>query len=121
MSKVLNEVVGKVEYDNLFYSNNVPAIANGVIVASGQGELKRGTLLAKTADNKMIVLGSAEGTADCVLTDDIDATDADVETTAYIQGNFNINALIVADEYTITEADKDALRTKNILLGNTLG
>lgn len=126
MTEKLNEDIATIKYDNLFYSDDVKAIAHGVIVASGQGKLKRGTLLAKNADNKMIVLGSDasetnKAVADCVLTDDIDASSEDVNTTAYVQGNFNINALIVAEGYTIAEADKDVLRTKNILLGRTLG
>lgn len=129
MGKKLNEDIAVIEYDNLFYSDDVKAITNGVIVASGQGKLKRGTLLAKNSDNKMIVLGSdaddedveTKASADCVLTDDIDASSEDVSAAAYIQGDFNINALITAEGYTISQADKDILRTKNILIGRTLG
>lgn len=122
MGKKLNEDIATIEYDNLFYSDDVKAIPAGVIVASGQGILKRGTLLAKTSENKMVVLGSEEGAvADCVLTDEVDATSADADAIAYIQGDFNINKLIVAEDYTISQADKDTLRTKNILIGRTLG
>lgn len=122
MGKKLNEDIATIEYDNLFYSDDVKAIPAGVIVASGQGILKRGTLLAKTSENKMVVLGSEEGAvADCVLTDEVDATSADADAIAYIQGDFNINELIVAEGYTISQADKDTLRTKNILIGRTLG
>ncbi len=122
MGKKLNEDIATIEYDNLFYSDDVKAIPAGVTVASGQGVLKRGTLLAKTSENKMVVLGSDEGAvADCVLTDEVDATTADADAIAYIQGDFNINELIVAEGYTISQADKDTLRTKNILIGRTLG
>lgn len=122
MGKKLNEDIATIEYDNLFYSDDVKAIPAGVIVASGQGILKRGTLLAKTSENKMVVLGSEGGAvADCVLTDEVDATSADADAIAYIQGDFNINKLIVAENYTISQADKDTLRTKNILIGRTLG
>ena len=129
MGKKLNEDIATIEYDNLFYSDDVKAIPAGVIVASGQGILKRGTLLAKNSENKMIVLGSdaeeqeveVKAVADCVLTDEVDATSADADAIAYIQGDFNINELIVAEGYTISQADKDTLRTKNILIGRTLG
>ena len=129
MGKKLNEDIATIEYDNLFYSDDVKAIPAGVIVASGQGILKRGTLLAKTSENKMVVLGSdaededveVKAVADCVLTDEVDATSADADAIAYIQGDFNINELIVAEGYTISQADKDTLRTKNILIGRTLG
>jgi hypothetical protein len=129
MGKKLNEDIATINYDNLFYSDVVKAIPAGVTVASGQGKLKRGTLLAKNSENKMIVLGSdaededveVKAIADCVLTDEVDATSADADAIAYIQGNFNINELIVAEGYTISQADKDTLRTKNILIGRTLG
>lgn len=128
MGKKLNEDIATIEYENLIYSNDVSTVEKGVIVATGAGKLKRGTLLAKNSENKMVVLGSDKekeeterAVADCVLAEDVDATSEDVNTVAYVQGDFNINALIVAQEYTISEKDKDALRTKNILLGRTLG
>ena len=51
--------------------------------------------------------------ADCVLCDDIVVADAeDAPAIAYLSGHFNIDALKVKANYTITEADKDVLRTK---------
>ena len=38
----------------------------------------------------------------------------------YVEGNFNEDALIVAEDYTITEADKDELRTKRIYIGGVM-
>ena len=58
------------------------------------------------------------GNADCVLTDDVEVgTTSDENVTVYVSGNFNIGAVIVAEDYTITEADKDTLRMKGILFG----
>lgn len=57
------------------------------------------------------------GNADCVLVNDVTVgTAADENVLVYITGCFNIDALIVDDDYEITEADKDLLRTKGILL-----
>lgn len=176
MGTKLNEDIATIEYDNLIYSDDVKLIPTGVTVASGEGKLKRGTLLSKNDEGKFVIHGTTrpegyveatsttEGAlkvvasdpgegqiavasvtpvvdsdytpkandyvvyqtaklyeADCVLTDDIDATSADVDTTAYVQGHFNVKELIVKTQYTLTDADKDILRTKNILLGTTLG
>lgn len=134
MGKQLNEDIATVEYDNLFYSDDVRAITGGVTITKGQGTLKRGTLLAKAASGKMVILGTTITTgsgenqktetppADCVLCDDIVVADAeDTPAVAYLSGHFNIDALKVKANYTITEADKDVLRTKDILVGKSLG
>ena len=58
------------------------------------------------------------GNADCILAEDIDVgTTAEENALTYYQGNFNEDALIVATGYTISEVDKDELRTKGIILG----
>ena len=119
MTESLTETIANIEYDNLIYSSDVDLITSGVVVASGQGELTRGTCLAVNSDNQMVILGTDGAEADCILCDDIDATDADVNTTAYVSGHFNEDALIVLDGYTITDSDKAVLRTKNILIGTS--
>lgn len=133
MGNQLNEDIATVQYDNLFYSDDIRAITGGVTIAKGQGVLKKGTILAKAESGKMVILGTqittGEGdsqktetpVADCVLCDDIDATDEDTPAVAYLAGHFNIDALIAKTNYTVTDADKDALRVKNILLGKSLG
>lgn len=176
MTKKLSETIAEVNYDHLVYSNDENIITSGVVVAAGQGELKRGTALAKTADNKMVILGTKSEAgyikvdsttpgalkvvesspssgeiavasvtpvvdddytpaandyvllqeaglydADCILCDDIDASTEDVETVAYIKGHFNADALILAEDYTLTENDKDTFRTKGILLSTIQG
>ena len=58
------------------------------------------------------------GGADCVLCDDVTVgTTSDENVAVYVTGCFNAAALIVDENYTLTEADKDELRKKGILLG----
>ena len=86
--------------------------------------IKRGTILAKSSgtsgDGKLVVLGTAATgdevlTANCILCDDVEVgTSDDVTVPVYLTGCFNTNKCIVADSYTMTEADKDALREGGI-------
>ena len=118
----LHESIGSVEYDKLFAGMlPQPIVKPGVIRKLDEAAtLKRGTLLAKsTSDNKLVVFGSEEGaTADCVLCDDIEVGTSDDENVAvYVTGDFNEDALIIAEDATIAETDRDELRKKGILLG----
>lgn len=115
----LDENLGAVGYDNLIHGLTPPAEVFHVQLAAGQGVLKRGTLLA-TADGGMVKISSATtGKANAVLADDVDTGDT-VVAVAYRTGHFNANALIVADGYEITAADKEALRTVGILLSDAV-
>lgn len=59
--------------------------------------------------------------ADCVLCDDtVVGTEADENVAVYVSGCFNEAALIMDADYTLTEADKDTLRMKGILLGKVM-
>ena len=74
------------------------------------------------ANSKAIAIkySTGGGNADCVLADDtIVGTTNDENVLVYIRGNFNASALIYDEDYTITEADKDDLRKKGIILGNS--
>lgn len=119
MAEQLNRTVANVEFDNLINSAYKTDVF-GVTVASGQGELKRGTALGLKADGKAVILGTADAEANCILAKDVDATSADAVAVAYREGHFNTGALIVADGYTLTAADKEAFRTKNIILSDEL-
>lgn len=128
----LHEKIGSVEFEKLFAGMQPPAIVKpGVIRKLGTaGTLKRGTLLAKSSgsagDGKLVIFGTTAATnetltADCVLCDDIEVGTTDDENAAvYVSGDFNEAALIVATGATITEADRDALRMKGILLGTVM-
>lgn len=97
--------IGEFKPDSLIADNRFPILADGMKVKSGQGVLKRGTILGAGSDGKMYVTGSKAIidskeeviTADCILTDDIDTASADVISTGYIAGIFNSKALILAE------------------------
>lgn len=128
MSKQLNSEVYNVDYDELVNSATPATDVFSVTVAAlaEKVTLKRGTVLARSAKTgKMSVLGTkaASGdtlTANCVLSDDVEAGTADTPTFAYRTGHFNSNKLIVADEYTLTADDKEELRKCGILLSDAV-
>lgn len=117
----LRNKLGDMEYDGLV-TGLVPDVqVNGGIIA-GVAEattLKRGTILAKnTSDGKLSVLGTTGDTLtpDCILCDDVELeASTDTNVVVYTAGCFDIQKCTVADSYTITEADKDKLRERNIV------
>lgn len=139
MSKRLDENLGSVGFDNLITDSYPPTDVFSVQLAAGQGVLLRGTLLALKSNGTMEIIGSATtGKANAVLAELADtgassaktqseesqagdeqpiaSTEAEtVPGIAYRTGHFNTNRLIVADGYTITEADREALRIVGIL------
>lgn len=117
MAEQLNRTVADVEFDNLVNSAFKTDVF-GVTVASGQGELKRGTALALNAAGKAVILGTADAKANCILAKDVDATGADAVALAYREGHFNTGALIVKADYTLTAADKEEFRIHNIILSD---
>lgn len=124
MSRNLNAKVGEMEYDGLVV-DLVPEVEvrGGTIrKLAAATTLKRGTILAKSSkDNTLVVLGTAatDGetlTPDCILCDDVAVgTDADVSVSVYTAGCFNTNRVHVADGYTISATDLDALRKYSIV------
>jgi hypothetical protein len=193
MTRDLHEKIGEVSTENLFASLNPEPIIKPAVIKKGAASAtyQRGSLMAKGADGKLILLGSdvdatgtasatgdgstvkfpvivggnpssvltevkvggtatteysynpvtgeivfdsapanaaaiaikysvGGGNADCVLADDtVVGTSTDENVLVYVSGHFNASALTVAEDYTITEADKDLLRMKGILLGNS--
>lgn len=187
--KNLNSKIGEMEFDGLITDiTPKPIVRAGTILKLGTAAtLKRGTIMAKNAAGKLIVLGSdvddtgtfsgtgdgstkkfcviaggdptskltevkvdgtavtaytyhpltgeivfdsapanakaiaikyavGGGNADCILCDDVDVgTDADVVAEVYFAGCFDLNKCTVASGYSVTEADKDALRVRGIL------
>ena len=106
--------------DGLVYDMNPATEAFFVTIKAGAGSLKRGTVLAVDSDNKMVVLGSGTGTANCILCDDTEVGSSDVKALAYRAGHFAVEKLHVAASYTITAADKAALRDAGILVSNAV-
>lgn len=123
MSKRLDENLGAVGFDNLINGANPPAEPFSVKVKANQGILKRGSLLAtsETEGELELISGTTTGKANAVLAEDVDTgTEEAVVATAYRTGHFNANTLIVKDEYEITAADKEALRSVGILLSDAV-
>ncbi len=125
MAKTLNHVAGEMVPDQLIAGMTPPPqTASGTIAKlSTAATYKRGTVLAKSAkDNSLCILGTtaASGdtlTPDCILCDDTEVgTEAGTAAAVYVMGRFNVDALSVADSYTMTEADKDKLRERGIYL-----
>ena len=121
MSTRLDENLGTVGFDNLIHSSNPAAEVFTVSVNANQGVLKRGSLLAVADGGLALISNDSTGKANAILAEDVDTgTEAAVNAVAYRTGHFNANALIVGDEYTITAADKEALRVAGILLSDAV-
>lgn len=125
-SRDLYGTVGSVTMEKLIAGTLPPVKVGYGKIRKGSAETAyvRGTLLAKSStDNKLVILGTEADTdeelvADCVLAEDVTVgTTEDVTVPVYTMGEFNVSGVIVADNYTITEADKDELRKKNIYFG----
>lgn len=125
MAKHLNRKVDQMEYDKLIAGMTPPVkvISGTIAKLADAAEYPRGTVLAKSsASGKLYALGStaAEGdplTPDCILCDAEEVgTAEDVVAAVYAAGSFNIEAVTVADGYTITEADRDKLRERGLYL-----
>lgn len=123
----LSKSLGTMEFDGLIADINPKLVVSGGTIRklSKDDTIKRGTVLAKSGgtagDNKLVVLGTAAAsnevlTAYCILCDDVAVgTTDDVVAPVYLMGCFNSNKVTVADSYTMTEADKDALRNGGIV------
>ena len=120
----LNKKIGEMEYDGLIADLTPCAEVHGGTIAAldKETQIKRGTILAKSAsDGKLYVLGTeaASGdtlTPDSILCDDvIVGTSDDMDVLIYTAGCFNTNKVIVADGYTITADDIDQLRKYSIV------
>lgn len=117
--KNLYSKIGEMEFDGLITDVTPEPIVRGGTLRklSAAATLVRGTILAKGSDGKLGVLGTGSGeTADCILCDDIEVgTTVDETVEVYYSGCFDPNKCTVANGYTMTEADRDALRVRGIL------
>ena len=119
-TELLNKL-GTLPTDNLIAGTD-PALRIGSgLLRKNTGELKRGTVLAKSSkDGTLVTLGTASADDETleaygILTDDITVpADEDVHMTIYIGGKFNSNKIILAKGYTMTETDKDNMRKYGI-------
>lgn len=127
----LSRKLGEMEYDGLITGLTPPTQVGAGTIAKLDAEAvyKRGTVLAKSAkDGKLRILGTTPPTPesgktadvytpDCILCDDTQVgTTDDVTVCVYTAGCFDPEKLTVAEDYTLTEADKDKLRGYSIVL-----
>ena len=119
MTQLCNKV-GSSSADNLIAKIHPAAETIGVTIPAGSGIVKRGTVLALNGGAYSVLAAATTGKANCVLADDVDATDSDVVAVAYRCGHLNRNALIVAEGYTLTAADIEELRKGGILLSDMI-
>mgnify|MGYP000339908915 CR=1 FL=1 len=110
MGENLYKEIGNFTPDKLIAGNAIPLTAKGITVAKGQGVLKRGTLLGiahdkthkQTDTTETYEGGSGSQTdtigVDCILCEDVDATDRAVITSGYATGEFNSGAIILPAE-----------------------
>lgn len=120
MSKNLVNKVGERGQDNLIARLYPRALTTAVKIAAGAGVLARGTVLSKNADGTCGIM-AAGGAAAYILADPVDASGAEaVAAVAYRSGNFNPNAVIVGEGYTLSDEDKDTLRKYDIVFTNMM-
>ena len=127
MNNDLVRHVGESPVENLINSTVPPTLTTGVNIRAGQGQLARGTVLALSSDDDlMVILGTDPEqdeilTANCILADPVDASGSVVvPAVAYRTGHFNRPALIIKSGYTMTRADEEDLRHGGILLSDAL-
>ena len=117
MAKELRKKLGSMEYDGLITGLNPPVRLDGGVIAKldTTAVLKRGTLLGK-AESGLLSVYDGTGTPDCILCDDTEVDTAeDTPVDVYAAGCFDPEKVTVAEGYTITQADKDKLRTYSII------
>lgn len=121
----LSKKIGEMAYDGLVTDVAPQVIVAGGTILKGAAEATyvRGTLFAKSASTgKLVIFGTTADqgdtlTADCILCDDIKVgTSADAKAAVYIGGCFDPNKLTLKAGATLSEAAKDALREKGIIL-----
>lgn len=100
-------------------AGSFPIVTEAITLITGQN-LSRGALLGKiTASGKYTLSLSAavdgSQTPVAILAKDTDATAADVETVAYLSGEFNDNAVTFGTAHTAAST-KDGLRDLGIYL-----
>ena len=115
---LLNERIDDFKPDNLLFDGKFSPDIKTIEIDAGEGELKRGSVMS-TSDNKTFKLMDAGEKPDCILADDIDATNA-VIGSAYRTGHFNSNAVICKGNYTLDENDEAVLRNHGIFFSTSV-
>lgn len=130
--------IGEFTPDSLIVSDGFPILKEGIGLKSGQGVLKRGSLIMKCADGAGYIAGTtvtvkkgegdnattvnAKMTVFGILTDDIDTgsdTEADnIPAVCYQTGAFNRAAVIVSGEDATVDDYEDDMKAVSLFLRN---
>ena len=140
MPDLLNKDEYTVNYDKLISDGKHPIDVTVVNIESGQGFIKRGTVLshvivqaveaqeangqnpeveAVEAFDGFRVLGTGKTDAKYIVAEDVDTTatsGSNVPVTVYKSGGFNAKALIAEPNYTIPTSVYETLRTVGIYI-----
>ena len=123
----LDETLGAVGFDNLINGTYPPAEVYSVEVASGQGVLKRGSVLAiDTLANPLLLIDDSACTGEfprAILAETVDTgsvPESKVKALAYRTGHFNANSLITGNGYELTAENKEKLRSLGILISDAV-
>ena len=115
MRENLVNKVGECSQDNLIAGLFPRPLTTGVNIAADAGKLARGTVLSRKEDGTCEVMATG-GSPAYILADPVDASGTEaVAAVVYRSGNFNPHAVIVAEGYALTAADKDNLRKYDIV------
>lgn len=111
--------LGELKHDNLF-AGSFPVVTRKRTILTGQGVLKRGTVLGRiTAGGKFVksLSASADGsqTPREILAHDVDATAADKEAITYLTGEFNASELTIGAGHTAASI-RDGLQDLSIFI-----
>lgn len=120
----LNNNVGNFSPDNLFAGQDVPVLMKSVKLKSGQGVVKRGTVLGViTATGLAVPVDSSKTdgseNADSILVADVDTAAGDIGAEAYISGHFNRKALVFGGTDTASKHETK-LRELGIFLSDNI-
>ena len=122
MEKNLVKSVGSIGQDNLIAKLTPAAETFGIKLAplTAEATIKRGTLLAKGENGKYAIYGGSAVPSAILADDVVVGTSKDETGVAYRCGNFNPDAVIVKDGYTLTDDDIDTLRKYDIIFTQML-
>lgn len=109
---------GNVENRAFFAGTEIAALTSSVVLAGGQGLLRKGAVLGKVEYDgkyKLVDKKASDGSqvASVVLAEDVDTSSGDQTAVVFTQGIFNYDALYVADGDTV-DAHQEELRAGNI-------
>ena len=97
----LNSVLGSVDYDQLFAGPNRSYVRSLTVTATGSA-LKRGEIV-NFADGKAKAIAQNKDAVFGVVAYDVDASEADVPVTVYLNGDFNKAKITAANSVAVDD------------------